>query len=471
MDLPHFIIEEIFSYLTTEEQSELLTTNKHVCETILKQLMKNLRISYPMADSFYSITLPKFGSQVCSLELGYFSKKLINHLSNVTSITVLENYHDSVEQNIEDILDSYPKLIQLDLSQMLLQFDVASKVLNLQKLVSLQLPDFFSDPTQISLFLNDLVTPSLRSLSLDMPLFSHQIVTIIAKNLPNLTYLSISSEGLYGDHGKMLDVKFQHLKALSLVINGPNIPNDAIDFRLENFPSLTALSFSPLVSFKVPAERTFPLVNELLIYQLDKKLILSTQELFPGLTSLILICKAICPKVVNEALRVATSIESIKLYHVNDQSAFIDLPARQYRCHTFSLLTSCPVQSSFFCWLAPCFPNLHHLSIEFDPDSNASFDAVPFEHQGPFNSLAIFEAAGRFPAIWIHQIIHYSPQLDLLGLDMDLYSKHSRRFSAKYNSLNVVVSFAFDHEDLSSDSESESEFEVDFLSGSDSGSD
>lgn len=461
-NLPHFIIEEIFSYLTVDDHSELLTANKHIFQTILHFVVKNLRLSYPMPSSFYNNFLPKIGSQVCKLELGFFHKKYLNFLPAVSKISVLEDYHVSVEENIEEILSKYPKLTELNLSQMMLQSDIAPTILSLTKLVVLRLPDFYSEPIQAHSFLESLTTPTLRVLSLELSVFNFEIVAAIAKNLPNLLFLSITSDEASGDREKMLDVKFHRLTSFELMITCPDSLRDSITFQPDNFPSLTALSLSPLAAFKTLTGRRFPLIHDMLLYSLDKQLVSRLGTQFVGLISLTLVCDKISPGLVNEALRGATNLQRIQLHRVNVQEAFKDLPFKEYKVHSFSLISSCPVQSGFFSWMSKCFPLLFRLSIDFDHLSDIPMDAVPFDHQRLYNSLVMFQAGGRFPSFWIHEIIRCSPKLNILGLDSELFSRHCKRLSAKYSSLSTFVTSAFDHEETSdSDSDFDSDSDLD----------
>ncbi|KAJ9075326.1 hypothetical protein DSO57_1037203 [Entomophthora muscae] len=96
--------------------------------------------------------------------------------------------------------------------------------------------------------------------------------------------------------------------------------------------------------------------------------------------------------------------------------------------------------------MVPSFPLLHCLSIEVEFRCTAIFDAILFDSQASFACLAVFQAGGCIPAIWLHQIVQSSTKLDILEFDSQLSSLHLRLFSSKYPCLSVLAGSAFDRE-------------------------
>ncbi|KAJ9071374.1 hypothetical protein DSO57_1037576 [Entomophthora muscae] len=199
-------------------------------------------------------------------------------------------------------------------------------------------------------------------------------------------------------------------------------------------------------------------------------MISSIQENYPGFSSIALVCHGLLPQLVCKVLKSAITLEKIHLHHVLDKVTFKDLTIKDNKVNTFSLNYWSPVQPNFFSWMASSFPLLHHLSIEVEFHRTAIFDAILFDSQASFACLAVFQAGGCIPAIWLHQIVQSSPKLDILEFNSQLSSLHSRRFSSKYPCLSVLACSAFDREqyreiDFDSETNSESYSDQESISG------
>ncbi|KAJ9054450.1 hypothetical protein DSO57_1014472 [Entomophthora muscae] len=449
-------------------RQNFFTLNKDFSRTILPYMEKNLRLSYLMPKRFNEDVLPKIGSHVCKLEIANLDLETLKYIPNVKKISVLEDYHESLDEDILLILQNYPNLLEIDLSKLCISSEIIPHILDKKKLVVLNLPDIFEDYNHSLSFIQDLITPSLRTLTLAIPRFSCKILAVIAKNLPNLNSLIIEAHKISGDRKELLNSKLQRLKTFE--VHSYSDTASPVTFRPENLPSLTSFSSSLILNLKVSPGCTLPPIKNFMFYRLNRHMISSIQENYPGFSSIVLVCHSLSSQLVCEVLKHATTLEKIHLHHVSDKVTFNDLPIKDYKVLTFSLTYWIPVQPDFFSWMASSFPLLHCLSIEVEFRRTAIFDAIPFDSQASFACLAVFQAGGCIPAIWLHQIVQSSPKLDILEFDSQLSSLHSRRFSSKYPCLSVLVGNAFNREqyreiDFDSETNSESYSDQESISG------